>query len=213
MTQEIAPSHAPVAPVESPKPYHHGNLRNAILAAALDALRERAPADLSLRELARAVGVGHSAIYAHFRDRDELLAVIAGDGFRALAVALDAALKADPGNPTSALAAAYVRFARSSPSHYRTMFRPENVEARNLAHVAEVSDCCFQLLVDAVQGLRPLSETEARERSIGIWSMLHGLVMLGENGGPLQQKLPPENEVAFASKMVRMLAESVAGPD
>lgn len=188
------------------RPYHHGSLRAAVTKAALDALADRTPESLSLRELARVVGVGHSALYGHFRDRDELLAIIAGEGFQALESALLSASQTGSENGVGALALAYIAFARTSPAHYRTMFRPENVTDANMGHVLEASDRCFSLLVGAVQQQGGSSESEARERSAGIWSLLHGLVVLGENSGPLQQKVAPENEAALGAKLAGILA-------
>lgn len=199
-----APESADAAARER-KPYHHGNLRTAIIAAALEALRTRAPADISLRDLARGAGVGHSSLYTHFRDRDALLAMIAGEGLVALSHALAAAVKAAPNDPIGALATAYLRFARSFPEYYRVMFRPENVQPDNLPLVEEASDRCFVLLVEAVRG-SSMPEAEARDRSVGIWSMLHGLVVLGENDGPLQQKVAPDREPVLGARMARLLA-------
>lgn len=185
--------------------YHHGDLRRAIVAAALEVLVRSEPSALSLRDLARTVGVRHSALYTHFRDREELLAVIAGEGFKALETEMQAALASAPGDGLEAIASAYLAFARSNAGHYRTMFRSENVLVENITHVEEPSYRCFQMLVDTVAA-KGVPDREAAERSVGIWSTMHGLVLLGENSGPLHQKLPSANEDVLARKFVRVLA-------
>lgn len=205
MTDNSSPRRRP-APAAAGRPYHHGNLRGAILDAALDVLGRRQPSELSLRELARAAGVRHSALYAHFRDRDELLAVIAGEGFRVLATELRAASAEASGDQLSALAAAYLRFARANPAHYRTMFRPENMLPANARHVDEAADECFRILTDILTERPGIRQEEAVERAVGIWSTVHGLALLGDNSGPLHQKIPRDREAPLAEKFVQVLA-------
>lgn len=188
------------------RPYHHGNLRDAIVATALDMLGHKEPSELSLRDLARMVGVGHSALYSHFRDRGELLAIIAGEGFRLLLLELKSALEKRAQDPLAALVTAYLHFARSHPAHYRAMFRPEGVAAENLKHVEEWCGECFQIVVVTLKEQRYRSEDKAVECAIGIWSTLHGLALLGDATGPLHQKVPKKSEVDLAVKFANTLA-------
>lgn len=195
-----------------PKParaYHHGNLRAAVVAAALDALAEKAPSEISLRELARTVGVGHSSLYVHFRDRDELLAAIAGEGFGALLKRLEEGASSTGQARLADLARAYLAFARKHPAHYRTMFRPENILSDNIWHVEGPSDACFQLVVRAIEDLGGVATDVAVERAVGIWSMLHGLVLLGDNSGPLHQKVPAHREEGLAVTYVGLLTRDL----
>src|SRR4051794_26532278 len=101
------------------RPYHHGNLRSELLEAAERTLTERGAAELSLRELAREVGVSHAAPRRHFRDKQALLDALAQSGFERLGADLDRALGRAGGDFRSRLAAfakAYVRFAtRNGP--------------------------------------------------------------------------------------------------
>lgn len=202
----------PEARSKTARPYHHGNLRAAVIAAALDALAEKAPSEISLRELARTVGVGHSSLYVHFRDRDELLAAIAGEGFAALLTNLEGAASSSGQARLTDLARAYLAFARKHPAHYRTMFRPENILTDNIGHVEAASDACFQLVVKAIEDLGDVSNERAVERAVGIWSMLHGLVLLGDNSGPLHQKVPAHQEEPLVVTFATLLTMDLGAP-
>ncbi|MET9865788.1 TetR/AcrR family transcriptional regulator, partial [Streptomyces sp. NPDC006386] len=108
------------------RPYHHGDLRRAILTAALDAIAVDGPSGLSLRDLARRAGVSHAAPAHHFKDRAGLLTAIAAEGFGLLATALrEAADLKEAG-------VRYVRFAREHPAHFQVMFAPELLRAGDL---------------------------------------------------------------------------------
>ncbi|MFJ9585479.1 TetR/AcrR family transcriptional regulator [Streptomyces acidicola] len=99
-------------------PYHHGDLRRAILRAALDVIAADGPSALSLRDLARRAGVSHAAPAHHFKDRTGLLTAIAAEGFELLAAAVrEATDLRDAG-------VRYVRFAREHPAHFQVMFTP-----------------------------------------------------------------------------------------
>lgn len=197
-------SASPSAPAAA-RPYHHGNLRQAILVAALDVLAQEEPSALSLRDLARTVGVRHSALYTHFKDRTHLLAVIAGEGFRALLKAMLAMSDTSRGR-VAALAGAYVRFARQNPAYYRVMFMPEVGRPENNADFREVCQACFTTLAQAIGESARVSDEEVHERAVAIWSTLHGLVALGENAGPLYGQISPDREVPMASRIATVLA-------
>lgn len=116
----------PNRPDKQDRPYHHGDLRHAILTAALDVITADGPAGLSLRDLARRAGVSHAAPAHHFRDRTGLLTAIAAEGFALLAAALnDASDLKDAG-------VRYVRFAREHPAHFQVMFAPGLLRADDL---------------------------------------------------------------------------------
>ena len=110
-------------PVES-KRYHHGDLRRALVEAAERILENEGPSALSLRAVAREAGVSAAAPYHHFKEKNELLAAIAQEGFEHLAQAMGAGA-ADEGDPRArlnALGVAYVRFARDNPALYSLMY-------------------------------------------------------------------------------------------
>jgi AcrR family transcriptional regulator len=106
------------------KPYHHGDLRRALVEAAERILENEGPSALSLRAVAREAGVSAAAPYHHFKDKNELLAAVAQEGFELLAQAMrdGAAHEEDPRGRLNALGVAYVRFARDNPALYNLMY-------------------------------------------------------------------------------------------
>src|ERR1700742_5220828 len=107
-----------------PKPYHHGDLRRALLRAAVDILEGEGPSALSLRAVAREAGVSPAAPYHHFKDKSELLNAVAMEGFARLKAALVEAFAASKANneARSALGVTYVEFSYANPALYRVMW-------------------------------------------------------------------------------------------
>jgi len=105
--------------------YHHGNLKEALIRAALELIAAKGPSGFTFAEAARSAGVSPAAPYRHFRDREELLANVARRGFEQFEAALKAAWKDGVPNPFSAferLGRAYLEFARTEPAYYSAMF-------------------------------------------------------------------------------------------
>src|SRR5215217_6274745 len=100
-------------------PYHHGNLRHALLEAALVILEKEGEAGLGLRDLARAVGVSPAAPYRHFDSRAALLEALAVTGFQRFTAAMDAVAETAPQNPMAAMGQTYVLFALENPGLFR----------------------------------------------------------------------------------------------
>lgn len=189
------------------RPYHHGNLRESVLNATLEVLANRDPAAVSFRDLARKVGVRHSALYSHFRDRNDLLAVLASDGFKLLYADL-VAVTGRATHRLTVLAESYIRFARAHPAYYKVMFLPEVTQPENIDRLDEVCKSCFDLLQEALRETPIVSDVEVHERAIAIWSTLHGLVVLGDDSGPLSRQVPSELEPQIASRIVMALASA-----
>src|SRR5277367_6148177 len=108
--------------LNDPKPYHHGDLRRALLRAAIVIIEREGPSALSLRAVAREAGVSPAAPYHHFKDKSDLLNAIAEAGFEALGDAIKAAVTADTENKMGTIGVAYVKFARENPALYRVMY-------------------------------------------------------------------------------------------
>src|ERR1700730_4303788 len=106
------------------RPYHHGDLRHAVVVAALEILSETQSLEFSLRELARRAGVSHNAPYKHFADKRELLAAVSAVGFEQLAKRLTSAMQGQtsPRARLFAIARDYVRHGVENPALYRLMF-------------------------------------------------------------------------------------------
>jgi AcrR family transcriptional regulator len=167
--------------LESPdRPYHHGDLRRALLDAAVAKIGDDGLATLSLREVARRVGVSHAAPRHHFGDKAGLLTAIATDGFRRLTDELRAAWEAD--ESFLEVGVAYVRFAVRNPVHFEVMYRPE-VYRPNDPTLIEARRASGEFLygpVGCVAGRKP--GFKRREAGIAAWSIVHGLATLWLNG-------------------------------
>jgi AcrR family transcriptional regulator len=160
------------------KTYHHGDLRTALIAAGMTALREGG--DLSLRALARSVGVSATAVYRHFPDKDALLAAIAEEAYAMVAADQRAASEAAGGGLAGfgATGAAYVRFALRNPALFRLVFAHVQTEPHEKR--AE-EDEAMAMLRAAAETYAPPS-VDPRVAALQAWSLAHGLAMLMLDG-------------------------------
>ena len=181
--------------------YHHGDLRRALIEAALSLVAERRGADLSIREVARRAGVTYAAPYHHFADKSALLAAVACEGFQGLVSRLEraAARKESLESELQALAEAYIAFAMEQPSHYRVMFLPEVKASVDSEALHVLGERAFELLLERVARARPAAATSAHEVvAVTAWAALHGLALLVIDG-TLQHMFPkPDKMVSKA---------------
>lgn len=162
--------------------YHHGDLRNALVAAAIELIAGSSPEQLTLREVSRRVGVNHRAVYRHFADKTALLAAVAQDGYRDLLECMEAELASLPARASAcerllALAVAYVSFAVDHPARYRIMFGRRLNEDGRFNELEELVARAYELLADefrAGQASQEFSELPVRELVFGFWSLTHG---------------------------------------
>ncbi|MET8189732.1 TetR/AcrR family transcriptional regulator [Streptomyces sp. NBC_01724] len=168
--------------MSSERTYHHGDLRRAVLTAALDVIRTEGPGALSLRDLARRAGVSHAAPAHHFKDRTGLLTAIAAEGYALFADALaDAPDLRERG-------VRYVRFATGHPAHFQVMFQPE-LHRPDDPELLAAKARAAQALRAGVTGL-PVEGRGDDPRLAGIaaWSLAHGyatLLLSGNLNDPL----------------------------
>jgi AcrR family transcriptional regulator len=174
--------------------YHHGDLRNALLARTLALVAAKGQEGFSLREAARAVGVSASAAYRHFADKTALLVALAAEGHGRLATAMERAVAEVPGPSGTrrhaaavlrATGRAYVEFAVRNPSHFRVMFGPCIQEEGFAPGRSPSGRDAFRILVDALDGLVATGalRAEAREGAeVVAWSTVHGLAALLVDG-------------------------------
>ncbi|MFH9726783.1 TetR/AcrR family transcriptional regulator [Streptomyces sp. NPDC017254] len=149
--------------------YHHGDLRQAVLAAALDVIAAEGPGALSLRDLARRAGVSHAAPAHHFKDRTGLLTALATEGYELLAATLAAA------PDLRERGVRYVRFAVEHPAHFQVMFQPGLLRADDPGLLAAKEHASAELRA-GVAGLT--SAGDARTAGIAAWSLAHGFATL-----------------------------------
>jgi AcrR family transcriptional regulator len=165
-----------------PRPYHHGNLREALLQGAVRVIAEVGPSAFTLREVARRAGVSHNAPYRHFRDKDAILTAVAAEGFRELTVAMREAgerqSKALDKLKQSGLA--YVAFAVRRPEHFAVMFDAP-VRGGSDPDYAKTSQEAFGTLMTFIQDCQEegqLPRGNTLERALYAWSLVHGIAKL-----------------------------------
>jgi AcrR family transcriptional regulator len=166
------------------KPYHHGDLRGALIRAGLAILAEEGVQALSLRAAARRAGVSHAAPYRHFADKEALLAAIAEEGFNVLAAEVEEARERFPASPREQLeesAWAYVRFALTHPDHLLVMFSSLIEDPQAYPGLREAGSRAFNVLVEIVragQAADIMIAGEARLLAVVAWTQVHGLSLL-----------------------------------
>jgi len=184
------------------RPYHHGDLRRTLLAAAAGAIAESGPAALSLRDLARRAGVSHAAPAHHFGDKAGLLTALAAEGFTLLADELDRTREAGGGVIDAGVA--YVRFAVGHRAHFAVMFQPDllNRDDPELVAAGERASAALRDAV-ALVGERERAGAEPRIAGLAAWSIVHGFATLWLSGS-LPDVLGRDPEAA-AREVIRPL--------
>lgn len=206
------------------RPYHHGDLRNALIHAGLQVLARDGVAGLSLRKVAKEAGVSHTAPYRHFTDKDALLAAIALDGFNLLAARLQRAHEENQDDPEEMLLDAgvgYIKLAVSKPDTVRLMFGGM-LQMEKVGQEAEKSrsagvDCqdpkmAYEGLHNIVtygQGAGAFKEGEPRDWALLLWSCVHGLAML-VSADQLRDAPQSEEEIeALTRRICRLMLQGM----
>lgn len=164
--------------------YHHGDLKNALIEAGLDVLSKEGVSALSLRRVAQKAGVSHTAPYAHFADKQALIAAISTAGYERLYQAIGSVVAEHEQNPARQLlegAWAYVRFALDDPAHFKVTLSGVVEKEQDYPAFVEVSKKSFAQVVAIVQACQAkgvLRPGEPDVVAVGVWSMMHGLVSL-----------------------------------
>ncbi|MGM0769064.1 MAG: TetR/AcrR family transcriptional regulator [Pseudomonadota bacterium] len=165
--------------------YHHGNLPQHALELALNTLREHGDSAISLRALAKQIGVSAPALYRHFSDRDSLLAELAVSGFEALRARLLAVDQSRPRQALIDIGLVYVSFAQAEPNLYRLMFGgrvlPKGVHPR----LDAAGKGAFQVLEDTIARAQQAGDIKPMSLALmtaAAWSLVHGLSQLTIDG-------------------------------
>jgi AcrR family transcriptional regulator len=166
-----------------PKPYHHGDLKPAVLAAAEKILELEGVDALTLRAVARMVGVSHTAPKNHFGDLGGLLSELAAVGYRRFGAALSAAMEragVEPRQRMKAMGLAYVAFARAYPGMFLLMYRSDRLDM-NSSSLRDAIEDTRQSLRDATTSVAPsvpLPPLQLAARATASWALVHGFAML-----------------------------------
>jgi AcrR family transcriptional regulator len=189
--------------------YHHGNLKEALLQAALDLIEKKGAAGFTFGDAARIAGVSPAAPSRHFRDRDELLSSIAQRGFEQFETALSQAW--DDGRPETISAfervgKAYLAFAREKPAFYSAMFESGlavDVSA-DLQAAAERAFAVIRAAAERLAALAPpgTARPPALMMALHIWSMSHGVASLFARGDAARRKLPMSAEELLEAEVL-----------
>ncbi len=166
------------------KTYHHGDLKNALIQAGVEILAKDGVSGLSLRKVALKAGVSHSAPYAHFVDKQALIAAISTEGFRQLYERVSAVAKEYESKPSKQLeevAWAYVQFAVDDPDRFKVMFSAVLEKEKEYPEFVAESQRNFQLvkmIVEANQASGMLRSGPSDLAALSAWGIVHGFVML-----------------------------------
>lgn len=166
------------------KKYHHGDLKNALIKAGVEILSKEGVTGLSLRKVAQQAEVSHAAPYAHFADKQALIAAISTEGYRLLYEQIEAILNKFSGEPERLLveiAWAYVQFAIQEPAHFRVTFSSAVQREKDYPALVEMTKKLFEQvkqIVEACQVGGVLRPGPSDEMAVRVWSAVHGFASL-----------------------------------
>jgi AcrR family transcriptional regulator len=205
------PAAAPAAP------YHHGDLRRALIDTALAMVTEEGAWNFTLREVARRAGVSNAAPYNHFPDKSALLAEVAARGFEELRMALEAAARRHRQSSPRQLVAvgcAYIEYGVNHPAHYRLMFGPELSQREGHPTLAQAGNAAFAVLLATFprgeEGAKARGDS-VRDQAIAAWSLVHGLTMLFIDGWLGMMGYSPGEAGRFAQTVTEMFLRGGLG--
>jgi AcrR family transcriptional regulator len=193
------------------RPYHHGNLRYALLEAGVALIREVGPKGFTIREVARRAGVSHNAPYRHFHDKDELIAAIVAEGFERLTVAMkeNAASGATGVNRLTLCGCAYVDFALHWPGHFQAMFdlspQPEEPCKEQTAG-ANAFQTLLGFIVES-QSECAFPAGDPYPMALMAWSLVHGIAKLSNSG---QFPFTPDQVLEFTRTAAEALVRGIS---
>jgi AcrR family transcriptional regulator len=209
----------------SGKPYHHGNLRTALVDAAVEILATDGLAGLTLRAVARHVGVSRQAPYNHFRDADDLVAAVAESSFDDLMGGLEEVWREDGGERVlQEMGVRYVRFAVTNPARFRVMFGRQLGRREKYPALAAAADRVFALLsrpaAASAPGLEQVQSSADRSGPIApgdpravLWSVVHGLAYLLIDGQLTGSAADAEVAEAYARAVTASVWFGLASPE
>ena len=198
------------------KPYHHGDLRAALVSAARAIVEASGPEEVSLRGVAKAAGVSRAAPYHHFNDKQALLAGVAAEGFHELAAMMLSKVENtdDPRTQLDQLGHGYVAFGLAHPNLFRLMQGPAFQVPNVYPDLDRARGASAAPLIETVSACLPgKSQTDIMTACAAAWSIVHGMAMLAIDGR-LQSLITvePLGEAALSiTSQLNLLGEDSAG--
>jgi AcrR family transcriptional regulator len=168
--------------------YHHGDLKNALIEAAIDILAEEGVHDLSLRKVAARAGVSHAAPYAHFVDKQALIAAVSTEGYHRLDRRIRTARNTHTDDPLRMFIEAgwaYVRFAQEDPAYFKITLSGVVEKEEEYPSLVEATANAYQMFREIITKCKQagiLRDDPTDLLATGIWGSIHGLVMLVLDG-------------------------------
>jgi AcrR family transcriptional regulator len=193
-------------------PYHHGDLRAALIDATEALLAEKGPDAFSLREVARRAGVSPAAPAHHFGDAAGLLTAVATLGFEGLTQALEAGNARGGDDPLAALreqGVGYVRYALQHPGRFRLMFRQGQLHAD--AELERHGIASFEVLARGVQRAAGDSTANQEQAVVALWSLVHGYAHLAIAGRFAELAAPHDVNTYLRTLLPPLLDAVLAG--
>ena len=196
------------------KTYHHGDLKNALIKAGVDILAKDGVEGLSLRKVAQKVGVSHTAPYAHFADKQALIAAISTEGFRLLyeqLVAIRGKYRSAPAHQLVEAAWAYVRFAQDHPAHFRVAFSSAVEHEKEYPALVEMTRKSFGEVVGIVEACQVsalLRPGPVDVLAVSVWSIVHGFASLlieGQISHTVFERMTVREMLIFTLNQVTLL--------
>jgi AcrR family transcriptional regulator len=172
----------------STKSYHHGDLKNALIQAGIKILAEEGIQGFSLRKVAREAGVTHSAPYAHFADKQAMIAAISTDGYRKVYEHINAVIETYPNDTLRQFvetAWAYVSFGLEEPDHFKITFSGSVEREREYPDLVEMTEKTFDALRQLIircQQANLIDQGEPDLLAVNVWGFVHGFVYLIQEG-------------------------------
>ena len=195
------------------KTYHHGDLKNALIKAGVEILAKDGVSGLSLRKVAMKAGVSHAAPYAHFADKQALIAAISTEGFRQLYERVSGVAEKYQNQPEKQLvevAWAYVQFAMDDPDRFKVMFSGVLEKEKEYPDFVTESQRNFQLvkmIVEANQASGRLRSGDSALVALSAWGIIHGFIMLmleGQISHAVLEKMSLRELVEFQLEQIQV---------
>jgi AcrR family transcriptional regulator len=194
--------------------YHHGDLKNALIQAGIEILSTEGFHALSLRKVAQRAGVSHAAPYAHFADKQALVAAISTEGYRKLYDCLASAVEQyrhDPLRQLIEAAWAYVEFALHEPAHFKLTISGVVEKEQDYPSYMEMTRKAFQLVVEVTEACQQagiLKPGPSDQVAVSVWSLVHGftsLVIEGQISSSLVDRLTLREMLIFSLDQITIV--------